>query len=123
MTRELGVCTWTFGPGDLGDIARSVASLGFDGIELHGDLERFRPAEVRALLRPLGLKVLSLTPANDLDGMPVDPAHPDPAIRRATVEYYRRLAEFAAALDGPLISVHGYVPRIAPIATLAEERQ
>ena len=71
MDRPLGVCTWTYGPRPLTEIAGSLAQLGFDGVELHGDLEAFRPDEVRALLADHGLRAFSLTPAN------VDVAHPD----------------------------------------------
>jgi len=121
--RALGVCTWTYGPRGLEDIAASVSKLGFDGVELHGDLDAFEPRTVGRLLADHGLRVLSLTPANDVAGAPVDPAHPDAAIRRGAVDYYRRLAEFAAALDRPLMSVHGHVGRIAALASQAEERK
>ena len=116
MRHSLGVCTWTYGPRSLAEIAGSLARLGYDGVELHGDLDAFRPDEVGALLADHGLRVFSLTPAN------VDIAHPDPAARGAAIDYYRRLVDFAAALDGPLVSVHGQVGRIAPQTTMAEEQ-
>ena len=115
MDRPLGVCTWTYGPRPLPEIAASLARLGFDGVELHGDLDAFRPDEVGMLLADHGLRAFSLTPAN------VDVAHPDARIRTAGTDYYRRLVDFAAALDGPLVSVHGQVGRIAAETTMAEE--
>ena len=115
MDRPLGVCTWTYGPRPLAEIAGSLARLGFDGVELHGDLEAFRPDEVGTLLADHGLRAFSLTPAN------VDVAHPDAKVRAAGTDYYRRLVDFAAALDGPLVSVHGQVGRIAAETTMAEE--
>lgn len=122
MRRVLGVCTWTFGQRALADIAASVADVGFDGVELHGDLDVFQPRQVGSLLAEHNLRVFSLTPANDISTSPVDPAHPDATIRRATVAYYRRLADFSAALGRPLVSIHGYVGRIAPVRSMAEER-
>ena len=116
MDRPLGACTWTYGPRPLIEIAGSLARLGFDGVELHGDLDSFRSGEVGPLLSDQGLRVFSLPPAN------VDIAHPDPAVREQAVDYYRRLVDFAAALDGPLVSVHGQVGRITPVATMAEEK-
>src|ERR1700760_1599204 len=90
MQRKLGVCSWTYGPMDLGEVATSLARLGFDGVELHGDLDRFHPVETTRQLADHGLSILSLTPAD------CDPAHPDHSIRLAAVDYYRRLIDFAA---------------------------
>lgn len=121
--RALGVCSWTYGPRSLEQVAASVARLGFDGVELHGDLDAFDPGMAGRVLSDHGLRVLSLTPANDVAGKPVDPAHPDVNVRRAAIDYFRHLAEFAAALGRPLMSVHGYVGRIAPLASQADERR
>jgi D-psicose/D-tagatose/L-ribulose 3-epimerase len=115
MNRKLGVCTWTFGPRPIAEIARRVRALGYDGVELHGDLEAFKPREIKTLLGDHGLELFSLTPDN------VDPATPDPAARAAALDYYRRLVDFAAAVGGAIVSFHGLVGRIAPIASMAKE--
>jgi D-psicose/D-tagatose/L-ribulose 3-epimerase len=125
MKRSLGVCTWTYGPQDLKSIAGSLAYLGFDGVELHGDLETFQPTETARLLGDHGLSILSLTPGD------CDPAHPDIAIRQAAIDYYRRLIDFAVqARDAgaglpvsstPIVSFHGLVTRIKPIGSQEEE--
>lgn len=116
MNRSLGVCTWTFGPTPLETIAATLSGLGYDGVELHGDLDAFRPASARKILGNEGLRVFSLTPAN------VDIASPDAAEREAAISYYRRLIDFAAEIGGALVSVHGKVGRIAPVTTMEEER-
>lgn len=113
---DLGVCTWTFGDLPLADIAQRLSNIGFDGVELMGDLECYRAAEAARILRDHGLTAFSLTPEN------VDPAHPDPATRSEAVDYYLRLLDFAAELGGPLVSCHGYVGRVRTVSTLAEER-
>lgn len=120
MQRKLGVCTWTFGPRDLSEIAETLARLGYNGVELHGDLDTFHPAETARLLADHGLSILSLTPAD------CDPAHPDKAIRDAAADYYRRLIDFAAeckdiAGGNPIVSFHGQVTRIKPIASQEAE--
>jgi len=115
-TLPLGVCTWTFGNRELGEVARRVASLGFDGLELTGDLEGPSGTETAQVLADHGLKVFSLTPDN------VDLAHPDAAVRSEASDYYLRLLDLAAELGGPLVSCHGYVGRVRPISTMAEER-
>ncbi len=116
MRRKFGVCTWTYGPRDLAEIAGSLSWLGFDGVELHGDLGAFRAAETTRLLADHGLSILSLTPGD------CDPANPDAAQRQAAVDYYRRLIDFAAdareaGAGSPLVSFHGLVTRIRPIAS------
>ena len=115
--RPLGVCTWTFGDLPLSDIARRLAELGFDGVELMGDLDAYTAAEAKSILADHGLRVFSLTPDN------VDLAHPDDATRAAAVDYYLRLLDFAAELDQPLVSCHGLVGRVRPVDTLAGERK
>lgn len=113
---RLGVCTWTFGDMPLAEIARRIKDLGFDGVELMGDLVHYQPAEVRRILEGEGLQLLSITPAD------VDLAHPDPAIRHHAEDESYRLLDFAAALGHPLVGCHGMVGRVRAISTVAEER-
>lgn len=109
-----GVCTWIFGDAPLPAIARRVAAIGLDGVELFGDLA-LNPREVRAILADNHLAVLSLTPDN------VDPCHPDTRINRAALDYYLRLVDFAAEVGAPLLSCHGQVGRVRAVSSYAEE--
>ncbi len=113
--RPHGVCTWIFGDESLPSVFERVARLGFDGVELLGDYGRYKPHEVRDLLGDHGLKVFSLTPLN------VDLAHPDPRIRGDALEYYLRLLDFAAEIGALVVTCHGAVGRVRPIASLQEE--
>ena len=110
-----GVCTWTFGDLPLEQIARAASELGFDGVELLGDLNGYAAREAGTILSRAGLEVFSLTPTD------ADLAHPDPKVRAAGVDYYRRLIEFAAELGEPLVSCHGLVGRVAALADQASE--
>ena len=112
-----GVCTWLFGNRPLSDIASRVQSLGYDGVELLGNLDQEKPHEVRRILSSLGLVTFSLTPLD------VDLAHPDDSIRRYAFDYYLALLDFAAELQAPMISCHGAVGRIRPLATWDAEWQ
>lgn len=103
-----GVCTWTFGDLSLVDVAARIARLGFDGLELFGDLT-LDAQQTRALLEDHGLAVLSLTPKN------VDLAHPDVSVRTEALDHYLRLLDLAVALGAPLISCHGAVGRVRPL--------
>jgi sugar phosphate isomerase/epimerase len=104
-----------FGELPLSEIARWLGKLGFDGVELMGDLDLYQPAEAEQILADHGLEILSLTPEN------VDLAHPDPAIRAEAVDYYLRLSDFGAALGGPLVCCHGDVGRIRAVTSQEEE--
>ena len=113
--KRIGVCTWMFGDMPLAEIAGRLEKLGFDGVELMGDLGLYGPAEAEQVLNDHGLKIFSLTPEN------VDLAHPDPIVRGEAVDYYLRLLDFGAALDQPLVSCHGFVGRFRAIETQALE--
>jgi len=120
---RLGACTWLFGEMPLAEIARRLRALGFDGVELLGDLALYSAAEAGQVLRDHGLAVFSLTPAGSTGaGTLVDPAHPDPAVRGQAVDYYLRLLDFAAELGQPLVACHGLVGRVRAIhsATLRD---
>jgi sugar phosphate isomerase/epimerase len=113
--RKLGVCTWTFGNRSLAEIAGRIAALNYDGVELMGDLAAYTAREAAAILQNHELEVFSLTPDN------VDLAHPDTAIRTRAIDYYVRLLDFAAQLNQPLVSCHGYVGRVRAQSSQAEE--
>ncbi len=101
-----GVCTWIFGDLPLAEIANRLARLGYDGVELLGENERYTSKEAKRILVDQGLRVFSMTPLN------VDLAHPDGATRKQAMEYYFRLLDYAAQVGSPLISCHGAVGRI-----------
>jgi sugar phosphate isomerase/epimerase len=114
---NLGACTWPFGDMPLDEIARRLKALGFDGVELMGDLTLYQAREAGQILRDHGLETFSLTPEN------VDLAHPEAAVRSEAVDYYLCLLDFAAELGNPIVSCHGYVGRVRAISTYAEERE
>jgi sugar phosphate isomerase/epimerase len=110
-----GVCTWMFADTPLETVATRLSEIGYDGVELLGDLEKHAPHPVRRTLEPRGLAILSLTPED------VDLAHPDRATREQAVDYYLRLLTFAKETDAPLASCHGAVGRIRALSTQKEE--
>jgi sugar phosphate isomerase/epimerase len=110
-----GVCTWIFGDLPLGDVAARVAALDYDGVELLGEVEKHQASEAGELLSDQGLAVFSLTPLD------VDLAHPEDGVRRQALDYYCSLLDFAARLPAPLISCHGAVGRIRPLASWEQE--
>jgi D-psicose/D-tagatose/L-ribulose 3-epimerase len=112
---KYGVCNWIFGSELLSETAARLASLGYDGVELAGDLKTYKAPEVKAVMGDHGLTVLSITPEN------VDPAHPDKEVWDEAVDYYLRLLDFAAELEKPIVCCHGAVGRIRAVSTYEEE--
>lgn len=112
-----GVCNWIFGDEDLTSTAAFLSEAGFDGVELKGDLQLYKPTEVNAILSDHNLVVLSLTPED------VDVPHPEARTREKGVDYYVRLLDFAAAVGAPLVSCHGAVGRIRALGKHEEEYQ
>ncbi|MBC7262313.1 MAG: sugar phosphate isomerase/epimerase, partial [Chloroflexi bacterium] len=110
-----GVCTWIFGDQPLPEIAAQLASLGYDGVELMGDLARVDAREVNTILGEHGLRVLSLTPQN------VDLPHPEGRIRQEALDYYYRLLDLASALGNPIVCCHGAVGRVRAVTSYEEE--
>jgi len=117
MVWKLGACTWIFGDLALAEVAGGLSSLGYDGVELLGDPERYPPQEARRILADHGLEVFSLTPLD------VDLAHPDPRVRRQALDYYQRLLDYAAELGVGTVSCHGKVGRVRPISSQSEEEK
>ena len=115
--RKLGVCTWIFGDSPLQEVAQDLSRLGYNGVELLGDPERYPPQEARKILAGEGLSVFSLTPLD------VDLAHPDPGVRRQALDYYQRLFDYAAELGAGIVSCHGKVGRVRPISSQPEEEK
>ncbi|MEM8704783.1 MAG: sugar phosphate isomerase/epimerase family protein [Pseudomonadota bacterium] len=115
MTALIGCCTWIFGDATLPDIAQRVRRSGLDGVELFGDVDGTDPSSARAILNGEGLDVFSITPGD------ADISHPDVATRTAGIDYYDRLMDWACDLGEPLISCHGQVGRIKPVAGQQEE--
>jgi D-psicose/D-tagatose/L-ribulose 3-epimerase len=112
---KYGVCNWIFGGEPLRETATRLASLGYDGVELAGDLKKYRASEVKAVMGDHGLAVLSLTPEN------VDPAHPDKRVWDEAMDYYLRLLDFAAELGGGIVCCHGAVGRTRAVSTYEGE--
>ena len=112
---KLGVCTWLFEDLPLPEIAKIVAALDYDGVELLADWERYTAVTAKQILSDHNLAVYSLTPPN------VDLAHPDTAVRDAAFNSYMKLLDFAAEFGNPLVGVSAFAGRTRPMATLAEE--
>jgi len=115
MGFRYGVCTWIFGETSLEEVSQKLSKLGYDGVELFGDWERYPPRQTRRLLAEHGLSVFSLTPAD------VDLAHPESRIRKEALDYYFSLLDFASEVGSPMIACHGQVGRVRPMSTLEEE--
>lgn len=112
----LSVSEWTLRDDDLDRCLARVAALGYDGFELAGRPER-APAAVTRSLAASGLQPTSVCTVWSEDR---DYAHPEPAARRAAVEYLRACLVWAGEVGaGTVVVVPTYRP--APLASRADE--
>lgn len=80
-----------------------VARFGYDAIEVVGEPAVLDAGRIKRLADDAGIAVSSIcsiyTPERDL-------AHPDPAVRSATVQYVKDVVNFAATMGAPTVIVH-----------------
>jgi sugar phosphate isomerase/epimerase len=118
---RFGVSAWIYGDAPLPETLARIARAGFDGVELPGEPGRWTPAELRRWLGDHGLAPVALTASCWLT-TERDLAHPDPRVRGVAVDYVRRCLGLAAEIGAPLVQMLASgEPRLAPIATRAEE--
>jgi sugar phosphate isomerase/epimerase len=104
---------------DLSGPVDRMAKLGYDAIELGGELSLADAGEVRDLVEDAGMSVSSICPSLTTDR---DLAHPDPEVRENAARYLRELADLASAVGAPTIIIAPTAfLRSRPIATEKEE--
>ena len=54
---KYGVCTWTFGSQSLAESAKTPSEIGYDGVELLGDLSLYTAQEAKVILDDAGLEI------------------------------------------------------------------
>ena len=114
---RFGVSAWIYGDAPLTETLARVAAAGYDGVELPGEPDRWRPAELRRWLGDHGLVPVALTASCWLT-TERDLAHPDARVRGVAVDYVRRCLGLAAEIGAPLVQMLASgEPRLAPIAT------
>jgi sugar phosphate isomerase/epimerase len=114
---RFGVSAWIYGDAPLTETLARVAAAGYDGVELPGEPDRWRPAELRRWLGDHGLMPVALTASCWLT-TERDLAHPDARVRGVAVDYVRRCLGLAAEIGAPLVQMLASgEPRLAPIAT------
>ncbi|MBI3454321.1 MAG: sugar phosphate isomerase/epimerase [Candidatus Rokubacteria bacterium] len=118
----LGVSAWIYGDAPLDETLGRIGAAGYDGVELPGEPDRWRPGEVRRLLARHDLVPLALTASCMVPETRRDLAHPDRAVRAEAVGYLVRCLEFAAEIGAPLTQMlPSGETRLGPLTTRAEE--
>jgi sugar phosphate isomerase/epimerase len=96
-----------------------MAKLGYDAVELGGELSLADAGEVRDLVEDAGMTVSSICPSLTAER---DLAHPDPEVRESAVRYVRELVDLASVVGAPLIIIAPTAfLRSRPIASEREE--
>ena len=106
------------------DVATSIdlmARLGYDAVELGGELPLADAGEIRDLVEGAGMTVSSICPSFTAER---DLSHPDPKVRENAVGYVREVADLAGTLGAPTIIVAPTAfLRSRPMAPEEEERK
>lgn len=110
---------WIFGTENTATTAGRLAGLGYDGIELAGEPDRYSAGDIRNVLLAHNLCLTSIcgiyTPQRDL-------SHPSGAVRAGAVRYVGDCAALAAALGASIvIVVPTAVGRVQPETVAAQE--
>ncbi|PFO02649.1 xylose isomerase [Bacillus sp. AFS076308] len=114
MSREYGLCLWTFGDISVEEKCKLAKDIGVDGVEVQGDLTQ-DPKELANILSIYGLKVLSVTPDN------VDISSENEDIRLEAVGYFLNLLDWASDLGAKRICLHGDVGKITGSGDLEKD--
>jgi D-psicose/D-tagatose/L-ribulose 3-epimerase len=115
---RFGVSAWIYGDAPLPETLGRIAAAGYDGVELPGEPDRWRPAELRRWLGDHGLLPVALTASCTVPDTERDLAHPDSRIRGVAVDYVRRCLGLAAEIGASLVQMLASgEPRLAPLAT------
>jgi sugar phosphate isomerase/epimerase len=104
------------------DVSASIArmsSLGYDAVELGGELPLTEASKARDLVDGAGMAVSSVCPSFTAER---DLSHPDPEVRANAIHYVREVADLAAAVGAPAIIIAPTAfLRSRPIASEKEE--
>ena len=122
MMPRFGVCAWIYDDASLDRTLGRIGAAGYDGVELPGEPEQWRAAEVRDLLGRHRLAPLALTASCKAPETRRDLANPDPAIRKDAVAHLVNCLRFSAKLGVPVVQVlPSGESRLFPIADRARE--
>lgn len=116
MSRDYGLCFWSFGDISVEEKCRIAKEIGVDGVEVQGDLTQ-DPKELANILSRYALKVLSVTPDN------VDISSVDEDTRLKAVQYFLDLLDWASDLGVNRICLHGDVGKTAGCGDLTKDWQ
>ncbi|MCR4401583.1 MAG: sugar phosphate isomerase/epimerase [Firmicutes bacterium] len=99
------VSNWIYGDEALETTFQRLSRCGFDGVELVGEPERYRPADVKRLCGECNLQVLSIAGMYPWPTRERDLANPDPEVRENAVAYLRTCVDFACDVGARMIIV------------------
>jgi D-psicose/D-tagatose/L-ribulose 3-epimerase len=118
------ISNWIYGEESLRTTFERLRRFGYDGIELKGEPEEYRPEEVNQLCREFDLEVLSIAGIYPWPTEERDLANPDPQVRDRAVNYLRECVDFASGVGAPLIIVvPSAVAKTSPVGDFESEEE
>lgn len=101
------VNNWIFGNATLEEVAERVSKIGFDGIELVGEPDIYKPSKVNRLMQDYGLEVISICGMHpgpeegDLRAL----SHPEEKEREKAIDYVKACVDLAKETGGRSVLV------------------
>lgn len=121
---KYSISNWIYGDEPLRETFQRLKKYGYDGVELMAEPRHYDVAEINALCREFGLKVLSLAGMYPWPTEDRDLANPDPEVRKRAVGYLKECVDFAVAVGAPLIIVvPAAITRTAPLGQFKSEEE
>ncbi len=106
---------------DIADSIDRVARYGYDAIEVVGEPAELDAGRIKRLADDAGIAVSSVCSIYTAER---DLAHPEPAVRAATVQYVKDVADFAATMGAETVIVHPTAcMKTQALAPVADERR
>ena len=100
---------------------KRVAKYGYDAMELYGEPEEYDTAQVRNLCNDLGIKISSICSIYTAER---DLASPEPGVRKAAIDYMKKIADFASEVGcTTMIVAPTACMKMTPWKDVEEERK
>ena len=121
---KYSISNWIYGQEPLRTTFERLKRYGYDGIELKGEPQEYRPQEVKRLCREFDLEVLSIAGIYPWPTEERDLANPNPRVRERAVDYLKACIDFGSALGAPLIIVvPSAVAKTSPVGHFESEEE
>jgi len=96
------ISNWIYGDEDINITFERLQRLGYDGIELEGEIEKYDHAQLKALVKSTGIRVMTLA---GIYNEKRDLSHQNKEMRMKAIQYVKDCCDFANAFEASVVIV------------------